>query len=44
MRTNVDVLQPRVGYQKFDELAWLWSGKGIIEAQTPKISDGWISQ
>lgn len=23
---------------------WLWSGNGMIEAQTPRIMDGWISQ
>eukprot|EP00567_Pseudictyota_dubia_P009693 CAMPEP_0197450062 /NCGR_PEP_ID=MMETSP1175-20131217/23888_1 /TAXON_ID=1003142 /ORGANISM="Triceratium dubium, Strain CCMP147" /LENGTH=44 /DNA_ID= /DNA_START= /DNA_END= /DNA_ORIENTATION= len=23
---------------------WLWSGKGMIEAQIPNIMDGWISQ
>ena len=23
---------------------WLWSGKGMIEAQTPRIMEGWISQ
>lgn len=23
---------------------WLWSGKGMMEAQTPRIMDGWISQ
>lgn len=23
---------------------WLWSGNGIIEAQTPSIMEGWISQ
>ena len=23
---------------------WLWSGKGMIEAHTPKIMAGWISQ
>ena len=23
---------------------WLWSGKGMIEAQMPRIMDGWISQ
>lgn len=25
-------------------LTWLWSGKGIIDAHTPRIMDGWISQ
>jgi hypothetical protein len=23
---------------------WLWSGKGMIEAQTPRMREGWISQ
>jgi hypothetical protein len=23
---------------------WLWSGNGMIDAHTPKISEGWISQ
>jgi len=23
---------------------WLWSGKGMIDAQMPRIIDGWISQ
>lgn len=23
---------------------WLWSGNGMIEAQTPNINEGWISQ
>ncbi len=23
---------------------WLWSGKGMIEAQTPRIMAGWTSQ
>lgn len=23
---------------------WLWSGKGMMEAQTPRIMEGWISQ
>lgn len=25
-------------------LTWLWSGNGMIDAQTPNIIDGWISQ
>jgi len=23
---------------------WLWSGKGMMDAHTPRIMDGWISQ
>ena len=23
---------------------WLWSGKGMMDAQMPRIIDGWISQ
>jgi hypothetical protein len=23
---------------------WLWSGKGMIEAQTPSTKEGWTSQ
>ena len=26
------------------EQTWLWSGNGIMDAQTPKIIAGWISQ
>ena len=25
-------------------LTWLWSGKGMMDAHTPRIMEGWISQ